>query len=390
MTSTKRGRPLKKAAGSTFFLLLLAPSSAEAFDWGSLASTCGRVKLPAFQQFIADANAWEALQLRTKQEIHSLANEICPEYLQSANGAQALGHSGPRLTLEAYIARHTGTFQHAGETTGRARSGDTYLSTHFDRIAAIQGAVGWDFPGSTCGAAITAARKHYAQVISAVRALSEETGRKCAALSEKISALGPGEKAPARPGQGAPAGTHENPASTITGQISGKREAEGNSGTLKVERAVFAKPAATEALAALGKGKEAAREGGSTLPRGPSSPSPLLSSPPELQSPTSPPGRAPASLQELRAEARSQDEKDARLETFGAKLGASSGEEKLARSEEFVVAEMLSGEGGEKPLVAVLSGMAAEKNARAARHEPTLFETVRTVIQKRARAGAFR
>lgn len=381
---------MKLPAIKICFLSLLLTSHAEAFDWGNLATTCGRVKLPAFGQFIKEAKAWEALQERTKQEIDSLANQICPEYLQSANGAQGLSHSGTKLTLEAYIARHSGTFEHAGETTGRARSGDTYLSTHFARIAAIQGAVGWDFPGSTCGAAISAARDHYANVIRTVTAMSEETGRKCAAISENIAALGPAEKAPARLGQGAPAGSHGNPASTITGEISGKREAEGN-GTLKVERAVFEKPAATEALAALGKGKEAAREGGSTLSRGSSSPSPFnLSSTPAPPSSPALSARAPASLQELRAEARSQSEKDARLETFGAKLSASSGEEKLARSEEFVVAEMLSGEGGEKPLVAVLSGMAAEKNAQAARHEPTLFETVRTVIQKRARAGAFR
>lgn len=368
--------------------LLAIPSVGQAFDWGSLQSNCSMVKMQHFSAFFAEATAWEGLQSRTQSEIGTLTNKVCPEYLQSANGAKGMGDAGNKLTLEAYIARQSSTYRDAGDTTGKARKGDGYLSSEYDRIAKINESVGWDFTVSSCASSITQARQHYAQVISTVQKLTESSGKACSQLAEKIAAQGPAPSAPRKSGQGAPviAGQSPKDSSTITGDLKKLNLPQGN----------------TEKISAIATLTRPQKIVSQTIlsPTNPFRPGTSLNNPPKEDMV---PGQLfqAKSTAEKAAEAKAAREAEIGIPEFGNALAASGSSSGLSSSEELAVSELLhvKSAGGRGPasssaLVASLveikpQGNSSQKDS-ALSSSPgategagtTLFERVRRTLRK--------
>ncbi|MGZ3651891.1 MAG: hypothetical protein ACXWSC_11920 [Bdellovibrionota bacterium] len=198
--------------------MLAAETDCLAFDWVALGDECSDVIIPGMDKFVTDATAWEALQKRAQTEVDVLTNKTCPAYLQSANGAQGM-ESTQKLTLEEYISQQAGTFSDVGDSTGKARTGDTFLASNLNRIAAIHAPAGFDFPGSPCGQTITSGRKHFQNVINTLQSKTTEYGKVCPKLAAKIAEEGPDPaKTIAHQGAGGvPKGVSAIGASTITG-----------------------------------------------------------------------------------------------------------------------------------------------------------------------------
>lgn len=169
-------------------LLLLAPPSglASADGWDSLEIACSDMIIPGWEQFLRDARTWQKLTSRTQGDLSHLKMNVCPEYLQSANGAAGIATSG-KLTLERYVAEQSRVYGNAITSSKNGKGLQAYLNSEFKRISAISAPIGYDFASFPCGQGFLERRKHVGRELGDVENRTDLVRKECPALAERLS-----------------------------------------------------------------------------------------------------------------------------------------------------------------------------------------------------------